>query len=297
MAHTMDRDSWFYESGLIAPDFTSLADDWQSSFNDLFRTEQTDCASIFPDQSREPEAWAGDTLPDFERLFSDDVMEWPRSQLHDLEDAKIVCDDEPCPSASCEELGAKRKLNITHDGDSEDLANKRCKQDSSAVGIGRGAHMKDRPELQQTARDGQRHWASKAVELRKQWSEKRMWERHEAFAGQIEICRQQHMKSQNECLLRQLQVALVDGLIVADGFSPDGSESFAGWTGFAVVPEHSSEFRRRLQEMFFHPPLDKTLNNTMRRAGLQPQRGWYEAWSGLSGFEYRRLQKRSPESN
>lgn len=159
----------------------------------------------------------------------------------------------------------------------------------------RGAHVRERPHMQQTARDGQRHWGEKVVELRSRWTELRMWEQHEEFHNQIKMCTRLHIKSQHECLLRQLQLALVEGLIVVPAeltFSADESQSFLGWTGFAIVPERGAEFRRRIEDMFAHPPQDKTLNNTLRRAGLVPQRGWGEAWSGCGAFVFNQ-QKRA----
>lgn len=164
---------------------------------------------------------------------------------------------------------------------------KRPKQ--AGGGSKRGAHVRERPQMQQTARDGQRHWGEKVVELRNRWTELRMWEQHDEFHNQIKMCTRLHIKSQHECLLRQLQLALVEGLIVVPQeltFSADDCNSFLGWTGFAIVPERGAEFRRRIEDMFAHPPQDKTLNNTLRRAGLVPQRGWGEAWSGYGAFVF-----------
>eukprot|EP00286_Rhodomonas_abbreviata_P021768 CAMPEP_0181303204 /NCGR_PEP_ID=MMETSP1101-20121128/8423_1 /TAXON_ID=46948 /ORGANISM="Rhodomonas abbreviata, Strain Caron Lab Isolate" /LENGTH=345 /DNA_ID=CAMNT_0023408741 /DNA_START=10 /DNA_END=1047 /DNA_ORIENTATION=- len=150
----------------------------------------------------------------------------------------------------------------------------------------RGAHVKNMPEMQEQAREGQAHWGGKVVELRRQWEEMRMWEHNEEFTEQIRMCRRTHVKSQHECLLRQLQMALVAGWIKAWPFSRSEEESFLGWTGFEVVVEHGAAFRRSIEDMFANVPKDKTLNNALRRAGLVAKEGWVEAWSGLSSFHF-----------
>eukprot|EP00961_Rhodomonas_salina_P027434 371200-Rhodomonas_salina.1 len=61
-----------------------------------------------------------------------------------------------------------------------------------------------------------------------------------------------------------------------------------GWTGFEIVQNRAKEFRRRIEGMFQTPPNHKTLNNTMRRAGLVPEYCWGEAWSGVGKFVYDR---------
>jgi len=154
----------------------------------------------------------------------------------------------------------------------------------------RGAHVKERPHMQQSARDGQRHWGNKVVELRREWDAKRMWEQNEHFQEQVRACSRLHIKSQHECLLRQLQMALVEGLIQlpeGGGFSGCQEDaSFLGWTGFEVVGRQGAAFRRRIVDMFAREPNDKTLNNALRRAGLVPRGGWEEAWNGTAAFVF-----------
>eukprot|EP00961_Rhodomonas_salina_P245757 3320604-Rhodomonas_salina.1 len=101
------------------------------------------------------------------------------------------------------------------------------------------------------------------------------------------MCRKGHIKSQHECLLRSLQIAAADGLVVPAQFHSEDDESFLGWTGFQVVRAHAEEFRKRISNLFEKPPKDNTLNNCLRRAGFGPSRGcWDHAWAAVSAFEY-----------
>mmetsp|Transcript_3257 Transcript_3257/g.6637 ORF Transcript_3257/g.6637 Transcript_3257/m.6637 type:complete len:383 (-) Transcript_3257:178-1326(-) len=154
----------------------------------------------------------------------------------------------------------------------------------------RGAHVRDRPEMQQNARDGQKHWGTQVRNMRKQWQEKEMF-KHESFSKQVDMCARMHIKSQHECLLRQLQMAAVEGIIKPAAFAEDERESFLGWTGFSVVHNSGAEFRKRIEDLFASTPSDKTLNNTFRRAGLVPEHSWAEAWSGIGGFVYDRVKR------
>eukprot|EP00961_Rhodomonas_salina_P298345 3937993-Rhodomonas_salina.1 len=229
------------------------------------------------------ESWSGGNL---DEPFSGDVPQPPAD-----------CDEEDVASQRemeceyAEPASLKRKYE-TEEAVACDYAYepvKRPRKLHSAVSGKRGAHVKERPQMQKNARDGQKHWGNMVLALRAEWNEKRMWEQHEQFHEQIKMCTRLHIKSQHECFLRQLQMALVEGLIrLVDGkdFSADDTQSFLGWTAFEVVPSRGAEFRRRVEEMFANPPQDKTLNNTLRRAGLVPERGWGEAWSGVCAFVF-----------
>eukprot|EP00286_Rhodomonas_abbreviata_P022342 CAMPEP_0181297736 /NCGR_PEP_ID=MMETSP1101-20121128/5404_1 /TAXON_ID=46948 /ORGANISM="Rhodomonas abbreviata, Strain Caron Lab Isolate" /LENGTH=399 /DNA_ID=CAMNT_0023402703 /DNA_START=61 /DNA_END=1261 /DNA_ORIENTATION=- len=140
--------------------------------------------------------------------------------------------------------------------------------------------------MQQNAREGQRHWGLKVQELREQWDRMRMWEQNPHFSAQIQMCARMHIKSQHECILRQLQIAAVDGILTPHIFSSDGKQSFIGWTGFQLADHSGMEFRRRIEGMFASPPNEKTLNNTLRRAGMVPEYSWGEAWCGIGCFLY-----------
>ncbi len=127
------------------------------------------------------------------------------------------------------------------------------------------------------------------MELRNEWASKMIWDKHPQFREQICMCTRQHIKSQHECLLRQLQIAYAEGLIrlsPSKNFTSDESRSFLGWTGFEVAPYRCAEFRRRIEGMFAHAPQERTLNNTLRRAGLVPEGGWSAAWSGDGAFVF-----------
>eukprot|EP00961_Rhodomonas_salina_P202105 2726004-Rhodomonas_salina.1 len=100
------------------------------------------------------------------------------------------------------------------------------------------------------------------------------------------MCSRTHIKSQHECLLRQLQMALVDKIITASDFSASEDDSFLGWVGFQIVAEHKDEFRARIEGMFATVPKENTLNNAFRRAGLVPKQCWNEAWKGKAAFFY-----------
>eukprot|EP00286_Rhodomonas_abbreviata_P019603 CAMPEP_0181306076 /NCGR_PEP_ID=MMETSP1101-20121128/10093_1 /TAXON_ID=46948 /ORGANISM="Rhodomonas abbreviata, Strain Caron Lab Isolate" /LENGTH=427 /DNA_ID=CAMNT_0023412081 /DNA_START=129 /DNA_END=1412 /DNA_ORIENTATION=- len=150
----------------------------------------------------------------------------------------------------------------------------------------RGAHVKNRPEMQMTAREGQKHWGTVVQNMRREWQEKRVWEHDEAFREQIQMCTRTHIKSQHECLLRQLQLAVVDGIITAHDFSASEDNSFLGWNGFQIVQGKTDEFRARIEGMFASVPKENTLNNAFRRAGLVPKQCWSEAWGGLAAFFY-----------
>ena len=155
---------------------------------------------------------------------------------------------------------------------------------------GTGAHVRERPEMQHKARCGQAHWASKVQEMRREWTGR--WDSDAAFRdasyqAQVGMCTQQQIKSQHECLLRQLQLSRADGLIHALPFSDDTAGSFLGWTGFRVVPERAGEFRARVLALFPETPQQNTLHTTFRRTGLVPPRNkWPAGWEGAEPFVF-----------
>lgn len=169
---------------------------------------------------------------------------------------------------------------------------KRAKK-SSAAGApryshnNRGAHVKGRPEMQETARRGQEHWARQVQELREKWREEQCNLADPAFKGQLELLARRHIKSQHECLLRCLHIATANGMVKPASYNNAEGKSFLGWTGFTVVPKRAQEFRAMVEDMFPSPLLENTLHNTFRRAGLVPG-SWGEAWLGLSPFVFKK---------
>jgi hypothetical protein len=151
----------------------------------------------------------------------------------------------------------------------------------------RGAHVRGRPEMQETARNGQRHWATEVQELRKRWEDVDCASANSAFPAQLEIMAKRHIKNQHECLLRSLHIAVAEGMVVPHAFNNAEGKSFLGWTGFDIVPERAGDFRGAIESMFPQPLLENTLHNTFRRAGLVPS-SWSEAWLGLASFHYKK---------
>mmetsp|Transcript_2338 Transcript_2338/g.5443 ORF Transcript_2338/g.5443 Transcript_2338/m.5443 type:complete len:332 (-) Transcript_2338:577-1572(-) len=151
----------------------------------------------------------------------------------------------------------------------------------------RGAHVKERPEMHATARSGQRHWGSLVQILRQEWEDKRVGEAFPHFQDQIRMCTRSHIKSQHECLLRMLQIAALDGIIIPLRFIENEKESFLGWTGFQINPHKSTDFQTKIASMFETSTKQNTINNAFRRAGLVPDQCWGRAWRGLATFQYK----------
>ena len=152
----------------------------------------------------------------------------------------------------------------------------------------RGAHVRDRPDMQQTARDGAAHWAACVKTVRSAWAERAS--RRPAFRAdygpQVDSAHGR-IKSKQESLLRFLQLSADDGLVLPGPFVevPGG---FFGWVRFAVAPGRAREFRRGLEALFPAGFREDTLKETFRRAGLIPERWqWEQAWRGGVPFEFR----------
>mmetsp|Transcript_14676 Transcript_14676/g.34811 ORF Transcript_14676/g.34811 Transcript_14676/m.34811 type:complete len:296 (+) Transcript_14676:80-967(+) len=152
----------------------------------------------------------------------------------------------------------------------------------------RGEHVKNRPDVQQTGRNGAADWAKKLQELRAEWELNRVGEQHAAFKAQLAMRQRMRTRARLECLLRKLQLCTIAGEIEPAAFSESEEESFLGWTGFCVYKERAPEFRHSIQSMFpkWGKMDDKTLNCILRDAGLVPTRSWPEAWAGLSCFVF-----------
>jgi hypothetical protein len=148
----------------------------------------------------------------------------------------------------------------------------------------RGAHVRDRPDMQRTARDGAAHWANCVRKVRAEWVARNLAFRAE-YGSQVEAA-QGRIKSKQECLLRFLQMAADDGVVVPGPFVTGGG--FFGWTRFAVVPGRAEEFRRALEALFPDGFREDTLKETFRRSGLIPERWqWEHGWRGTAAFQFR----------
>ena len=153
-------------------------------------------------------------------------------------------------------------------------------------GSRRGVHVRERPQMQQTARAGAMHWAARVRLVRAAWAQRA--ESRPAFRdqyhGQVEAA-QGRIKSKQECLLRFLQMAADDCVVTPDPFGPGG---FFGWRRFTVAAGRAPEFRRSLEALFPAGFREDTLKETFRRAGLIPERWqWGSGWRGAVAFEYR----------
>jgi len=142
----------------------------------------------------------------------------PKRKLVELEDS----DDDYMPPSNSSKKGSKKAKK----GASSSSGRK-----SGGGGYAhnnRGAHVKGRPEMQETARNGQRHWATEVQELRSKWQEARCWEANAAFQPQLELMARRHIKNQHECLLRSLHIAATKGMIDPLPFNTAEGRSFLG---------------------------------------------------------------------
>lgn len=153
----------------------------------------------------------------------------------------------------------------------------------------RGAHVRERPEMQQTARDGAVHWNRKVQEVRATWRRRAADPAFASiFSPQAEAA-QGRVKNKQECLLRSLQMAAADGLIVPEPAFTSPDQGFFGWMGFRVVQGRGAAFRALLDALFdgsFRS--DNTVKEGFRRARLLPHKWrWDMAWKGDESFMYK----------
>ena len=137
----------------------------------------------------------------------------------------------------------------------------------------RGENLRSRTEESALARDD---WAARVAALRAE-CEARRWRLPESttdlFEQQMRAAHRS-VKAQKECILRFLQLAADDGLLVPalDQHAP----SFFGWVGFTAAPGREHELRAAAEELFGG---ETTLERAFLRAGLEPEgfhrrRGW-----------------------
>ena len=139
------------------------------------------------------------------------------------------------------------------------------------------------------ARVGQAHWHDKAKDMREIWNKRHIHDPafapYTEFQEQMDMCTKLHIKSQNECLLRELHFSVADGLITPKAFSTSQNDSFLGWTGFLIESTQCHEFRKRIELLFPKAPQENTLHIVFRRTGLVPAK-WVPGWAGTEPFNF-----------
>jgi hypothetical protein len=158
----------------------------------------------------------------------------------------------------------------------------------------RGAHVRDRPDMHQAARDGAAHWHQQLRRVRDTWAAAALASpafgaahRPAADAATARV------KAKLECLLRTLQLAAHAGLIApqpappppAGGGGPGPAGDFFGWAGFLVRPGRAAEFRAAVTGLFPAGFREESVRQTFRRAGLVPAGWrWEDGWDGAAPF-------------
>jgi len=200
--------------------------------------------------------------------------------------ASRVQEEEDDDESESEEEAPKRRGAAPKRKGGASSAGARGRKRAKTEELGRsGLHVRERPDMQKKARDGQEHWLQQVRSIRRVWQDRREWEREGRYQAQVDTCASMQIKSQHECLLRTLQMAATDGQIVPLPFKECGPESFLGWTGFQVVMEHAQAFRARIDTLFPAPLKENTLHTSFRRAGLVPDK-WSSGWLGLTPFKF-----------
>ena len=158
---------------------------------------------------------------------------------------------------------------------------------SSSTPTRRGENVKGNPQMQKTARDGQKHWHEKAQELRAREQLAKTTETFPPFGDQRATCSALKLKSQKESLLIYLQMATQQGLISPLPFvhPADETAGFLGWTGFYVQAGCGERFRAGVEGLFPEKPKLNTLYHLFRRSGLVPE-DWRRAWNGEVSFTW-----------
>ncbi len=158
----------------------------------------------------------------------------------------------------------------------------------------RGAHVRERPDMQQAARDGAAHWLQQLRRVRADWAaaaqaNPSFGAEHRAQADAAAA----RVKAKLECLLRTLQLAAHAGLITplpapaqpAERDGSGGAAGFFGWVGFVVHAGRAAEFRAAVAGLFPAAFREETVRETFRRAGLVPAGWrWADGWCGAAPF-------------
>jgi hypothetical protein len=158
----------------------------------------------------------------------------------------------------------------------------------------RGAHVRERPDMQQAARDGAAHWLQQLRRVRADWAAAA--QESAAFSAEFRAqadAAAVRVKAKLECLLRTLQLAAHAGLVTPLPAPPQPDEaregsvggSFFGWAGFAVHAARAAEFRAAVAGLFPAGFREETVRETFRRAGLVPAGWrWADGWCGAAPF-------------
>ena len=156
---------------------------------------------------------------------------------------------------------------------------------SSAGTTRRGENVKGNPQMQRTAREGQKHWHEKCQVLRAEAEAAQTSAERPEFHAQRQMCAARNFKCQKESLLLFLQRATQQQLISPLPFvhADDEGASFVGWTGFRVEPGCGEQFRAGVEGLFPETPKLNTLYHLFRRSGLVPE-DWRRAWEGEIPF-------------
>ena len=158
---------------------------------------------------------------------------------------------------------------------------------SSVSTTRRGENVKGNPQMQKTARDGQKHWHDKCQQLRAEAEAAQTSATHPQFLEQRQMCSARNFKCQKESLIIFLQMATQQRLISPLPFVHAGDDScgFVGWTGFKVEPGCGQKFREGVEGLFPEKPKLNTLYHLFRRSGLVPE-DWRRAWDGEIAFHW-----------
>jgi hypothetical protein len=151
----------------------------------------------------------------------------------------------------------------------------------------RGENVRNNPQMQKTARDGQKHWHEKVKQMRLQYDFSNTDMVHPQFGEQRFMCMELNLKCQKESLLIFLQFATQQDLISPLPFvhASDPTAGFLGWTGFVIRRGCGKRFRAGVEALFPEPPKLNTLYHLFRRSGLVPE-NWRRAWDGEFPFKW-----------
>jgi len=197
------------------------------------------------------------------------------------------------PEAKRPKLEADAELSRTPSSASgtktpEDAASKSSAQTPlTSPDTRRGENVRKNPQMQQTARDGQKHWHDKVQEMRTHYDLAHTGMVHPQFQEQRLMCSVRNLKCQKESLLMFLQFSAQQGLISPLAFVHPGDEAagFLGWTGFYIIRGCGARFRAGVEGLFPDTPKVNTLYHLFRRSGLVPE-DWRRAWDGEAPFTW-----------
>jgi hypothetical protein len=147
----------------------------------------------------------------------------------------------------------------------------------------RGAHLRDRVDMQQDARDGAKFWASRVQVVRATWNtypaEFKLY-----FQEQMKAAKG-HIKSKLECLLLTMQMAAYYGIILPTPPTDETGSGLMGWVGFEVAADRAEEWRSAVVNLFPEGFTEESVRAMFRQANIVPAGWrWEEAWRGEVAF-------------